>query len=179
MIFSQIKISNSDFENVNYKVYHYRNEDSFRINVFFIEANNSDLLDKNWKTFSNMIAVNYQNSENLSDNEFERWNFYTIYISKDNITKELKNQIENDKFSSRKIVEDSFNKVFNDDEANNLIIKHITNSDLKEIVELTQEVTISEYLPQNQNIWDLLEQEEKVIGDRETQRKLIKDIAKL
>lgn len=175
MNFSTIEINKQDFVIENCKVYHYRNEDNFRINIFFLEAD-SDIINENWKRFSNMVAANYQNSEYMSNREFDRWNFYIIYISKDNVSKELKNKIENDKFSSRKIVEDSYDKEFNDDEANRLIVKHITNADLKEIVEATQEVTISAYIPKNEKLWELLLDEEKLIGDRKAQEALIKKI---
>ena len=146
MNFSKIKITNTDFQIEDCKVYHYRNEDKFRINVFFLEAN-TDIINENWKRFSNMVAANYQNVEYMSDREFDKWNFYIIYISKDFIESDLKHRIENDKFSSRKIVEDSYNVEFNDEEAGLLITKHITNSDLKEIVDATQEVIISTYVP--------------------------------
>lgn len=173
MNFSIIKLTNPEFVMDNCRVYHYRNDDIFKINVFFLEAK-KEIISSIWKRFSNMIADNYQNSDYMSGNEFDRWNFYIIYISKDEISKELKNQIENDKFSSRKIVEDSYDKEFNSHEANRLIIKHITNSNLKEIVDATREVTISEYVPKNKNLWKLLEKDEKVIGDRKTQSEFIK-----
>lgn len=175
MNFSTIEISNPDFEIENSKVYHYINEGNFKINVFFLEADNT-IINDSWKRFSNIVAANYQNSEYMSNKEFDRWNFYIIYISKGNIPKELKNKIENDKFSSRKIVEDSYNEEFNNDEANRLIVKHITNADLKEIVAATQEVTISEYIPKNEKLWKLLLDGEKLIGDRKAQEAFIKKI---
>lgn len=176
MNFSIIKISNSDFENTNFKIYHYINEDLFKINVFFVESINEKVLKENWELISSMVAANYQNSEYMGEREFDRWNFYIIFISKDIVSKELKNRIENDKFSSRKIVEDSYDKEFNDDEANRLIVNHITNADLKEIVEATQEVTISPYIPKNEKLWELLFNEEKLIGDRKAQEVFIKKI---
>jgi len=176
MNFSIIKIANPDFENENFKFYHYINEDKFKINVFFAESINEKILKENWELMSNMVAANYQNSEYMSDSEFDRWNFYIIYLSKDNVSKELKNKIENDKFSSRKIVEDSYDKKFDNEEANRLIVKHITNADLKEIVEKTQEVTVSPYIPKNEKLWELLVKEEKVIGDRKAQEDFIKKI---
>lgn len=175
MNFSLIEINNLDFHIENSNIYHYRNEDNFRINIFIFEANNNTIND-NWKRFSNMVAANYQNSNYMSDKEFDRWNFYIIYLSKDEISKELKNQIENDKFSSRKIVEDSYDKEFNDAEANRLIVEHITNTDLKAIVEETQEVNILEYIPKNEMLWELLLDEEKLIGDRKAQESFIKKI---
>lgn len=174
MNFLTIEINKPDFMIENCKVYHYKNEDNFRINVFFLEANN-DIINENWKRFSNMVAVNYQTSEYMSDREFDRWNFYIIYISKDIVSKELKNIIENDKFSSRKILEDSYDKEFNDGEANRLIVKHITNEDLKEIIKTTQEITFTAYAPKNEKLWKLLI-EEKVIGDKKAQEELINKI---
>jgi hypothetical protein len=175
MNFSIIEINNTDFQIDNCKVYHYRNEDDFRINIFFLEGN-SDTIDESWKRFSNMVAANYQNSEYMGDSKFDKWNFYIIYISKGIVSKELKNKIENDKFSSRKIIEDAYNKDFNDEEANSLIVKHITNADLKEVVEATQEVSISAYVPNNKELWELLVKEEKVIRDRKAQQEFIKKI---
>ncbi len=175
MNFSIIEINKPDFVIENCKVYHYRNEGNFRINVFFLEAK-SDTINENWKRFSNLVAANYQTSEYMSNREFDKWNFYIIYISKDEVSKELKNKIENDKFSSRKIVEDLYNKKFDNEEATRLIVNHITNADLKEIVEKTQEVTISAYIPKNEKLWELLVKEEKVIGDRKAQEDFIKKI---
>lgn len=175
MNFSIIEINKPDFVIEKCKVYHYINEESFKINVFFLEAGKA-VLNDSWKRFSNMVAANYQNAEHMSDSEFDRWNFYIIYISKDSVAKELKNKIENDKFSSRKIVEDSYDKEFNHEEANRLIVKHITNADLKEIVEETKETSISAYAPENKKLWELLAKEEKVSGDRKAQEEFIKQI---
>ncbi len=144
------------------------------ISVFFVLAKSSVLSEENlWENVSKEIALKYQSK---LETAYEKWNLYIIYVTSDITSKELKNKIENDKFSSRKIVEDSFDKEFNYDEANRLIIKHITNSDLKEIVAATKEVTISEYIPKNEKIWELLMREEKVIGDRKVQEEFISKI---
>lgn len=178
MNFSTIEISNPDFEIENSNVYHYINEGNFKINVFILEADNTIITDS-WKRFSNVVAASYQNSDYMGGREFDRWNFYIIYISKGKLSKELKNKIENDKFSSRKIVEDSYDKEFNDDEAKRLIIKHITNSDLKEIIEKTEEVTMLRYIPKNKKLWKVLLDEKKLIGDRKAQELFIEKINSL
>lgn len=176
MNFSITKINNPDFENENFKVYHYVNQDKFKINVFFVETIGIEKLEENWELLSNMVAATYQNSEYLIDSEFDRWNFYIIYISKDEVSKDLKNKIENDKFSSRKIVEDCYDKEFNDNEANRLIIQHITNSDLKGIVETTEEVKVSPYKPKNKKLWDLLLDDEITIRERTEKDHFIRKI---
>lgn len=149
-------------------------QSNVNISVFFILANSSILSKESlWENVSKEIALKYQSK---LETVYEKWNLYIIYITNDVTSKELKNRIENDKFSSRKIVEDSFGKEFNDDEANRLIVKHITNADLKEVVEATQEVSISAYTPKNRKLWELLIKEEKVSGDRKAQEEFIKQI---
>jgi len=144
------------------------------ISVFFVLAKSFILSEESlWENISKEIALKYQSK---LETVYEKWNLYIIFISSDKAPKELKNKIENDKFSSRKIVEDSYDKEFNNDEANILIVKHITNSDLKEIVGSTQEVTITEYITYNKKLWELLQNEEKIIGDRKAQQEFIKKI---
>lgn len=152
----------------------YLTHTNVNISVFFVLANSSTLSEENlWENISKEIALKYQSK---LETVYEKWNLYIIYITSDIAPKELKNKIENDKFSSRKIVEDSYSKEFNENEANRLTVKHITNADLKEIVEATQEVTISTYIPKNEKLWELLLDEEKLIGDRKAQEAFIKKI---
>lgn len=148
-------------------------KENVNISVFFVLAK-STIISENglWEKISKEIALKYQSK---LENVYEKWNLYIIYITTDVTSKALKNKIENDKFSSRKIVEDSYDKEFNDDEANRLIVKHITNADLKDIVEATQQVTISAYIPKNEKFWELLD-EEKLIGDRKAQEAFVKKI---
>lgn len=144
------------------------------ISVFFVLAKSTIISENNlWEKISQEIALKYQSK---LETIYEKWNLYIIYVLSDIAGKELKNKIENDKFSSRKIIEDSYKEEFNDDVANRLIIKHITNSDLKEIVDATQEVTISTYVPKNEKLWELLLAEEKLIGDRTAQEVFVKKI---
>lgn len=149
-------------------------QSNVNISVFFVLANSSILSEESlWGNISKEIALKFQSK---LETVYEKWNLYIIYITSDITPKELKNKIENDKFSSRKIVEDSYDIEFNDDEANRLIVKHITNADLKEIVEATQEVIISAYIPKNEKLWKLLLDEEKLIGDRKAQEAFIEKI---
>ena len=146
------------------------------ISVFFVLANSSVLEENNlWQKISEEIALKYQPK---LESVYEKWNLYIIYVTNDKTSKELKNKIENDKFSSRKIVEDNFSQKFNEQEANKLIIIHITNSDLKEIVDKTSEVNITKYIPVNPNLWKLLDTDDKVIGDKEAQEFIVKELNK-
>ena len=108
-----------------FKFYFQLTDINVKISVFFVLAESSDIgKSESWKNIAEAIALKYQSK---LETVYEKWNLYIIYVMNDIASKELKNQIENDKFSSRKIVEDSFDKEFNDDEANRLIVKHSTN----------------------------------------------------
>ncbi len=149
-------------------------QSNVNISVFFILANSAILSEENlWENVSKEIALKYQSK---LETVYEKWNLYIIYITSDIILKELKNRIENNKFSSRKIVEDAYDKEFNNEESNRLIVKHITNADLKEIVETTKGTSISVYEPENKKLWELLAKDEKVSGDRKAQEEFIKQI---
>lgn len=149
-------------------------EISVIISVFFVVAKSTVIEKDNlWQKISEEIALKFQPK---LESVYEKWNLYVIYVTADQTSKELKNKIENDKFSSRKIVEENFSKELSKTEENQLIIKHITNSDLKEIVDKTPEVNIQKYIPLNTTLWKLLNQEDKVIGDKEAQEFIIKEL---
>jgi len=71
-----------------------------KAHAFFIEIDDSSL-NNSWKEMRNFIAIKFQNTLSI---EFERWNTYLFYIVSEAISNDLKYQIENDTFSSRKIV---------------------------------------------------------------------------
>ncbi len=150
---------------------------SVNISVFFVIAN-SEILKENdlWQKISEEIAMKYQSK---LGSVYEKWNLYIIYVTNDRVPKELKNIIENDKFSSRKIVEDSYSKEINIDGANELIIKHITNTDLKDILAQTQDKIQNEYIPVNAELWKLIN--DGVLLDRNTdlQREIVEQLIQI
>lgn len=91
-----------------------------KAHAFFIEIEDS-FSNSSWKEMRNFIAIEFQNT--LLD-EFERWNIYLFYIVKSSIRKDLKYKIENDTFSSRKIViEEKYDHT-------EIIEEHILNCDI-------------------------------------------------
>ena len=149
---------------------------SVGISIFFVLAESSALEEDNlWQKVSEEIALKYQPK---LESVYEKWNLYIIYVTSDKISKELKNKIENNKFSSRKIIEDNYSLKLDKCEEDRLIIKHITNSDLKEIVDKTTEINISKYVPINSNLWKLLDNEDKIIGDKEAQEFIVNELNK-
>jgi len=177
MTFLKIEVDTEISELYPGNVFHYKNEQPWKINVFFFLAD-SNYIQDNWLKFSSSISAIYQSSLTSRKDEFERWNFYIIYLSVNKVSKDIKNKIENDKFSSRKIIEDNFTDEVNCDIANNLIIKHITNSDLVEIVEKTKENYFKEYVPLDLNLWVELPQE-SILGDKKQQQSIVDKLKSL
>ncbi|MEM5511169.1 ABC-three component system middle component 1 [Pseudoalteromonas sp. AS71] len=63
-------------------------------------------------------------------NDFQMWNFYLFYLCKEEIGVELKYKIINDKFSSRKVVIDKFDKKIDKQVVEGIIAEYIVGSDI-------------------------------------------------
>ncbi|WP_309607764.1 ABC-three component system middle component 1 [Flavobacterium sp.] len=142
----------SILEGVNIIQYVIEN-DKWKISVFLSLFEDEGTLNKSWIDISSTISSAFQGNLIGKGNEFEKWNIYILYICKNDVEKGLKNRIENDKFSSRKIVEDNLKEILTDEVIEKLIIKHITNTDLKELLEITVVNPELTYIPVNQDIW--------------------------
>ena len=91
------------------------------IPVFFIKAQQESQIKESWQAIVDFIALNFQTD--LTD-EFAVWNIYLFFVFQETIDDALKYQIENDTFSSRKIVIE--NELSNQE----IIDEHIINRDL-------------------------------------------------
>lgn len=89
---------------------------------FFIVFKSEKKLAKNWMRISDLIAINYQTK--LTD-EFSIWNIYLFFITKKPIGNDLKYLIENDTYSSRKIV------IEGEYDIKEIIDKYILNKDIE------------------------------------------------
>jgi hypothetical protein len=97
------------------------------IPIVFVSFETLNDLNKNWKDFNGQITTDFV--INLKD-EYSRWNFYVFYLSQDTVQKQLKYEIENNKFSSRKIVIESVGS-FTENEINLFVSEHITNDNIQ------------------------------------------------
>lgn len=91
-----------------------------QIHSVFVGNLAADELKNEWIRITNFIAMQYQSSLN---SDFERWNLYLFFILTDakTVSDDLKYTIENNTFSSRKIIEDASLSV------DVLIKKHVAN----------------------------------------------------
>ncbi len=147
-----------------------------KVSVFFVHGISSRLAkDFTWRSISEEIALKFQSKIESKD---DKWNLYIIFSCTDKVDKELKALIENNKFSSRKIVEDNQAEELSDEMANNLIVKHITNTDLIQLVNNTQEIKKETYTPKNEKIWELINRS-TILGNKELQNDIIEKLKNL
>ncbi len=82
------------------------------ITAFTCSTSSNDELSSLWEEISSVISVDYQS---LLEDEFSRWNIYILFASKETVTKPLHYEIENNKFSARKIVIKDLSNTSTDD----------------------------------------------------------------
>jgi hypothetical protein len=101
---------------------HWIEQNGVRFHIFTIQSKTIEQLDINWESLTDMIAGYYQ--ADIED-EYETWNFYIVFLSEFEIPKNLKYKIENDKYSSRKIVLDNMLPPIDDKKITDEISKKI------------------------------------------------------
>lgn len=69
--------------------------------AFHIPISSSEELQERWRELSNFIALHFQREIEIN---FEQYNLYLFFEVPEEIEKDLKYKIENDIFSSRKII---------------------------------------------------------------------------
>ncbi|TWJ04948.1 hypothetical protein JN11_00672 [Mucilaginibacter frigoritolerans] len=123
------------------------------ISLFTLWFDNEAGLEKEWDKISGMIAAYYQAS--LTD-QFTKWNIYVCYLCKTLISISLKYKIENDRFSSRKIILDNFSETINDLTLDHIIRTHITNKDLNFSADVSKARNAASTYDSSGIAWDLL-----------------------
>ncbi len=98
--------------------------------ITIVKFENIDTLKSHWKQFNSFISTELFS---LKKNEFSRWNFYVFYLSSVPIDRDLKYEIENNKFSSRKIAIEKCDDSINPETIVRIIKEHITNDNIIEI----------------------------------------------
>lgn len=101
-----------------------------RILIAAVEFDAVDSLENHWKQFNSFISTEILS---IKKDEFSKWNFYVLYLSSDLIKRDIKYEIENNKFSSRKIVFDKCASQINTETIARIIKEHITNDNIIEV----------------------------------------------
>lgn len=97
------------------------------IPVILVQFHHVKDVERYWKEFNSLVTAEYLTE--LTE-EFSKWNSYIFFITKA-LSKALKYEIENNKFSTRKIVIELENPQVDDDLISNIISEHIVNDNIK------------------------------------------------
>lgn len=117
--------------------------------VCIVKFNHDTILVNNWKEFNSYLTAKFITT---IKEDFSKWNFYVFYFSESTVGKAIKYEIENNKFSSRKIViEDG--KSLTTELIEEVITEHITNSNIEIYVENKQASTFKK----NNSIAEILD----------------------
>lgn len=98
-----------------------------KIPVIFIQFKDLNGLDNYWKDFNSFITAEYLIK---LKNDFSKWNSYIFYITDKTVEKSLKYEIENNKFSTRKIVIEFKNQTLDCKSLRRILSEHIINDDI-------------------------------------------------
>lgn len=142
------------------------------VSVFSFIFDSENMLSQNWESITGTIASYYQSKIEDEGRDFECWNIYILFIVKEEVSTQLKYKIENDKFSSRKIVQDKMSNSINADLISQLIWEHIVNSDLdiSEPAEIIESTSIDSTYSTNSKIYQLIENSNLKISGRGTDK---------
>lgn len=119
-----------------------KTQQNYDINLFTILLDDNNQLSECWEILTNNIAVHFQS---LLEKDIEIWNIYVLFVVKGIVDKGLKYKIEQDKYSTRKIVYDNFEVTKNGDydlAIQNIIDNKLFGFQLYELKKERKEISI-------------------------------------
>lgn len=119
-----LEFLSGQYENIKFHMLRSDDRLSFISCIVCVCETACDIVD-NWRSIQNMVAVYYQHSGG-----FDAWNMYLAFASVEKIPVWEKYEIENNKFSARKIVLDGFQEIPNIGELITELDKQLLGSDL-------------------------------------------------
>ncbi|WP_027421080.1 ABC-three component system middle component 1 [Crocinitomix catalasitica] len=94
-------------------------EDNYSLYMFSIQLKNQDELLKIHEELRDYIAIYFQSQ--ILEKDIERWNIYQFFFIQEKVEDNTKQKIEQDKFSTRKIILDNLKKSLLDEQIKSLI----------------------------------------------------------
>lgn len=98
-----INIVDNNLSIENLKCWKYSKE--YEIYIFTKVFENEEELINNWETINETIAIEFQST---LEKDVSIWNLYLILFVREDVKVERKLEIEQDKYSTRKIIKDNF-----------------------------------------------------------------------
>lgn len=93
-------------------------EDKYNLYIFTVVLKDQDELIENWKDISSDIAIHFQGG---LENDIEIWNIYILFLVLDSVDSEVRYLVEQNKYSSRKLVIEDVERPLSEEDIENLI----------------------------------------------------------
>ena len=117
-----------------------KKENGYKIYIFQVIVEDEVDLESNYERITAAIATEFQA---LLEKTIERWNIYLVFESKEKISDSLRRRVEQDKYSSRKMVWDSLSDLQLEDSnylLNRLLLLEITRPEATDAITLTEKI---------------------------------------
>ena len=126
LLIKEIDLSflSTEYPHIEFHMFCSNGDLSFISGFVCICKTSSDIVES-WRSIQNLLAVHHQSS-----GTFDAWNMYLVLVCVENIPITEKYEIENNKFSARKIVLDEFNEAKNIDQLIIELENQLLGSDL-------------------------------------------------
>lgn len=121
---------------LEYWIYEVDAKAKYSCHLFTLVCNDNDSLNDYWEDLTENIAINFQ--INLEE-EIERWNIYLLFLLENEVPKEIKYKIEQDKYCCRKLVEDNLKT----NDFSEEYISELTNKKIFSIHSVSNEANMS------------------------------------
>ena len=105
-----------------------KKEPKYNIFIFSIYCNEQDDVTSSYEDLRDYIALYFQSQ--ILEKNVERWNLYIYFLVGSSVDSELKFTIEQDKYSSRKIVKDCLKIKPNLEQTSKIIYSDLFNLDI-------------------------------------------------
>ncbi|EJL6845478.1 hypothetical protein NMS89_003592, partial [Vibrio cholerae] len=115
----------TEYKNIDFYALSSNDRLSFITCIVCVCENSQDVIE-NWRTIQNMVAVYYQHS-----GVFDAWNMYLAFVCNEEVSILDKYEIENNKFSARKLVLDESKERPTIEQLIRELEKQLLGSDLK------------------------------------------------
>lgn len=122
---NDLEFLSAEYENIKFHMLRSDEHLSF-ISCIVCVCETAQEIMKNWRAIQNMVAVYHQHSGG-----FDAWNMYLAFVSTERISVWDKYEIENNKFSARKIVLDGLQGILDIDRLILELERQLLGSDLK------------------------------------------------
>ncbi|KAE8177770.1 ABC-three component system middle component 1 [Photobacterium carnosum] len=135
---SDLEFLSAEYENIQFHMLRSNDRLSFISCIVCVYETAQEMIE-NWRAIQNLVAVYHQHSGG-----FDAWNMYLAFVSVENVPINEKYEIENNKFSARKIVLDGFKEAQHIDQLIIELENQLLGSDLSlESREYPQEKNLS------------------------------------